>query len=157
MRPLCSNDEYNTVKVRIKTDLNKSLTVGYITNNCLLYKNKDNLITRQSKPGLFKWKALGIDNKLLLDPKYKYWVIAIPYCGKVYLTTKLYFASHSTSFNLFNGRNQTFLDIDLFGLAKALKWEKENMKKSLAKVDIFKVSRRPTLLLRWLSSLEEPN
>lgn len=84
-------------------------------------------------------KSLGLDNEVIESPILKYRWIHFHYENCDYKTSRTYFYHKGTKRKMFNGRDQKFLPLNLFGQVKAIEWEEYMENLETAQLDLFKI------------------
>jgi len=132
----------------VKPRIGERIKVGYIDGDSLHLTDKDNYHQES--------KSLGLDKEILFNLNLNYEYITATFHKHNLITTRAYFVDHSTEHNLLNFRDMRFLPLSEFGLAKALKYEREIKDQALVSKDIFDIlkSDNPRVLENWLKAIE---
>ena len=121
-------------KIYITRDIGAPLYIGFIDpkSSTLFVHDTDNYHLAS--------KSLGIDQEVLKSPSLDYLYISIKWMNKPLRTTRFYFKTHSTIYNLLNGRVQRFMSIRDFDLNKALDYEHNlDKQRSEKQLDVFDI------------------
>lgn len=133
----------------VKPKSGPRVQVGYIEDSTLRLIDRDNYHKAS--------KSIGLDKEILFDLDLKYEFISVKFYNKNYITTRSFFADWSVEHNLLNFRDMRFLPLSDFGLAKALRYERDISDKALATRDIHEIlaEDNPRVLEKWLIAVEK--